>query len=363
VARESDDAEIRRLLRDNPLEGAIRVSLEGEPNGFLTAAIQGDIHQILVGRDEASGRLLGMGSRAVMQAYMNGRASGLGYLSQLRLDRGHRGMGSLLKAGYAKLRALHEDGAAPFYVTTIIEDNRSARRLLEAGLAGLPTYRLLEPYVTLVLPVARGRARRPPGLSVDRAGPGDLEEIVACLQRNASRYQFAPHWTREDLVSEQRTRDLRPEDFYLARRGDRVVGCLALWDQRGFKQAVVRGYHGTLRLMRPMINLVAPWLKSPRLPPPGTRLHNAFLSHVAVDDDEHIVLLALVDAAREGARARHLDYLTVGFARRSPLLDALGRVGRHREYVSLIYVVHWEDGVEAVGRLDGRIPQLEAAIL
>ena len=99
-----------------------------------------------------------------------------------------------------KLRELHQDGATPFYVTTIIEDNLPARRFLEAGIKGLPTYRPLGSLVTLILPVTRKR-RVAPGFTVNRCKSKDLDKIVDCLQRHGTRYQFAPHWKREDLVS------------------------------------------------------------------------------------------------------------------------------------------------------------------
>ncbi len=314
-------------------------------------------------REEGSERLLGMGGRTVLAAWVNGRATRLGYLGQLRLDRGCRGRTGMLKAGYRLLRELHGDGATPFYVTTIIEDNRPARRLLEAGLEGLPTYRALEPFVTLALPVARRRGRPRSGLPVGRAAAGDLEAIAECLGRNAPRYQFAPCWTREDLMSERRCRDLRPEDFHLVRRQGRVTGCLALWDQRGFKQTIVRGYGRRLRLARPLVNRLAPWLGVPRLPPPGGEVRSAFVSHVAVDEDDPGTLLALLESARDGAAERGLDYLILGFARRNPLLAVVRRAFPHREYASMLYLVHWEDGTGAAAAMDDRVPHLEVAIL
>jgi hypothetical protein len=345
------------------MEGEIRVTLEQEPNSFLAGAIQGDIHQVIVARDEASGRLLGMGSRSVMNAYVNGQVTRLGYLSQLRIDRSHRGRTRMLTAGYAKLRELHQDGETSFYITSIVADNRPARRILEAGLKGLPTYQMLEPFVTLALPLTRKRKRSWSGFTIDRGGPQSLSEIVDCLQRNASRFQFAPYWTREELLSPERTRSLRLEDFYLARRDGKIVGCLARWDQRSFKQAVVRGYDRRLRLLRPLINLASPWLRVPRLPPSGGELRNAFISHVAVDGDNPEVLLTLLTSAYNDSVGGTFDYLILGFAQRSLPLELVKRTFPHREYLSLLYLVYWEDGAEAAGQVDARIPHLEVATL
>src|SRR5436309_14520425 len=48
VARPEDDAEIRRLLRENPMPGEVSVSLEREPNSALAASIERDLHRSIV---------------------------------------------------------------------------------------------------------------------------------------------------------------------------------------------------------------------------------------------------------------------------------------------------------------------------
>ena len=361
LAGPADDAELRRLLRENPFEGAVRISFEREPSAFLAATLQGDMHQIIVARDETTGKLLGSGSRAIADAWVNGRPARLGYLGQLRVDRAHRGNARMVQRGYAFLRELHGDGATPFYVTTIIEDNLTARRFLEAGIEGLPRYRPMEAYVTLTIPVRRRRAT--PGIEIASAGPGDLELIADLLARWCQRHQFAAVWSRESLLRRERMRELDLRHFLVARRDGRLAGCAAIWDQRAFKQAVVRGYDAKLALVRPLLNFASPVLRIPRLPPSGTTLRAAVLSHVGVLDDDPEVAVSLVAEASSRAVAKNLDYLHVGFAARHPLLTAIERKFSHRRYASVLYVVHWEDGAQAADALDARIPHLEAAVL
>lgn len=361
LAKPTDDAELRRLLRENPMTGAIRLSFEREPCAFLAASLQGAAHQTIVARHEATGRLLGSGSRSVADAWINGTIAPLGYLAQLRLDRGQRGNVRMLRRGYALLRELHDDRATPFYVTTIVEDNAPARRILEAGIEGLPTYRSLEPYVTLTFPVlARPRAA---GVEVIRAAADDLDGVIELLKSWGRRHQLAPAWSRESLSSPVSARGLHLRDFLLARRQGRAVGCAAVWDQRGFKQAVVQGYGGALRWLRPLTNLASPMLRTAPLPEVGQPLRSAFLSHLALEEDDPQVAVALVAGALGLAREKALDYVHLGLAARHPLLPAMARALPHRRLVSGIYLVHWEDGAAAAEALDGRVPHLEAALL
>ena len=359
---EADDPEIRRLLRDNPMDGQIRVSLEREPNAFLAVTVEGEPHHTVVAREASTGRIVGMGTRAVWNAFVNGEPCRLGYLSQLRVDRAARGRRRLLAAGYAALRELRGPDEAPFDITSIIADNETARRLLGSGVPGLPSYRELSGFVTMVLPGVR-TSRRPRLVQVEPGRPERLPEIADCLARNRRRFQAAPFFTTEDLGSPERSRGLAPTDFRLAVRDGRVVGCLALWDQTGFKQVVVRGYAPRLARWRPWLNRISPFLRMPRLPDPGEPLPHAYLSHVTVDDDDPDIFRALVESAHAEACARRYAYAVIGLAAGHPWLPWLQRRFRPRRYESVLYTVDWGEGAAAVEALDGRLPHVEAALL
>jgi hypothetical protein len=341
------------------MEGAIRVSLEREPDARLAAAVEGERHRTIVARDPATGRVVGLGSRAVWNAFVNGEPCRLGYLSQLRLDRAYRGRPSVLAAGYRLIGSFRRPDEAPFDVTSIVADNRVARRLLEAGVSGLPTYRAVEPFTTLILSTGRPRSRA----SAERGSPATIPEIASCLERNRRRCQLAPFFTADELLSPERSRGLTPESFFVVTQGGAMRGCLALWDQSGFKQAVVRGYSPGLARLRPWINRLAPVLRTPRLPAPGEPLPHAFLSHVAVDGDDPEVFRTLVEGAFREACARRYAYVAIGLAARHPWVAWLKRRFRVREYQSLLYTVDWGEAGAAVAALDGRMPHLEAALL
>jgi hypothetical protein len=149
----------------------------------------------------------------------------------------------------------------------------------------------------------------------------------------------------------------------MAIRQGRVVGCLACWDQRAFKQVVVRGYSPTLARWRPLVNMAAPWLGSPSLPAVGQPLALGYLSHAAVDNDRDAVMIALVTAACRHARAAGLDDVAIAFSAGNPLLSAIARHFRHRPFVSVLAIANWPDGDERLRSLDGRLPHPEVAVL
>jgi hypothetical protein len=361
-AAPEDDPELRRLLRDNPMEGEIRVSLEREPNVFLAAAVEGEPHRTIVARDPEGG-IVGMGNRSVWNAFVNGEPCRLGYLSELRMDRAHRGRKRLLTTGYDLIRSFRSPEELPFDLTSIVADNEVARRLLGAGLPGLPTYREIAEWTTLIVPTTSRPRFRNPGVQIRRGTRELLAGTVACLERNRRRYQFSPRFSAADLQSAERSRGLSPGDFFLAMAEGEVRGCLALWDQSDFKQVVVRGYAPGLARWRPWMNRLAPLLGTPRLPDPGQRLPHAYLSHLAVDGDDPEIFRALVEAAYAEARARRYVYVVTGLAARHPWNAWLKKRFKPRAYVSVLYAVLWEEGAKAATAWDGRMPHVEVALL
>ena len=360
-ARPADDPGIRRLLREQPLGGQVKISLEREPAFEYAAAIEGEPHHAVVARGLAANEIVALGSRAVRPVWVNGEPARMGYLGLLRRAPALEGRLQLLAAGFAELAKTRRPDEFPYDLTSIIADNRAARRLLEYGLPGLPAYRPLCEYTALMIPV-RKRARRSP-VRVQQAAADLLPAIVDCLQRNLRRYQFAPVWSQADLESPERTRGLRPEDFLVVLEGDQVVACLARWDQRGFKQTVLRGYAPRLARWRPVVNAGLRLMGKPLLPEPGQALNFAYLSHVAVDDDRADLLIDLVRAARCDAARAGLDSLVIGMAAGNPMLPALQRSFPGYACKSVLYLVDWDDGPRAFQGLDERIPHVEVATL
>ncbi len=370
LATEADEADLRRLLRESPMPGAISVTFEREPHYFRAAAIEG-FHQTIVCRDSQTDALLGMGSRSVRPVYLNGTVQLVGYMSQLRLSP-HHGWGmSAARAvtqGFEFIHTLHADGRAPFYLMSVIADNSPARRLLESGLPAIPRlqpYALWHTYVVYL-----GQAKRPAPLPAGlRLEPGDtsyVPGILDCLQRNGAGCQFAPYWCSETLFNPDCTPDLRPEDFLLALKGKRVVGCIAAWDQSRFKQSVVHAYAGLIGrwpLARVALNRLAPLGWWPKLPAPDTPWRNCYASHLAVDDADPAVFTALVRAFYRRARDQGFSYFILGLAEADPLSQMVRRGYRHITYPSQIYLVGWEDSWEAISRVDRRPPGLEVAVL
>ena len=364
VASARHDAALRRLLRENPMPGQISLSLEREPDYFAAAAIEGSESKTIVALE--GDRVICAGSISARLRFINGAPMRIGYLGGLRVAACCSGQGSIIRRGFDYFRRLHDQGGPPIYLTSIIADNLRARRLLESGLKGMPTYRFLTEFVTLVIrlrPAGETRKRlRSLSSMVLQNGrrivcdTRPTEAVLDLLNRDYRQYQFAPAWS----AHEPRLQEFRS----VCSQDGTPVACAAIWDQRAIKQTVVRGYANGLRWIRPLINLGAPILGRPSLPRVGEPVSHAFVSHMAVDMLQPHLAELLFLFLQGPAHRRGIDYLMIGFDARDPRLRHFRKVFRPREYVSRLYAVHWDDdGAKLAQGLDDRALAPEVALL
>ena len=366
IASAADDAEIRRLLRHASFGGDVQISLEREPDSTLAASVEGDEHCALIARHVRSGAIAGVASRSVRSVFVNGVPSRVAYLGQLRIDprfSRHRG---LLAAGFDRIRNLQfsSPSAPQLHLASVVSENVAARRLLSRRAPGWPTFEAMDTLVSLAIPTrSRNPARRSARVTCERGSIADMDALVSCLDRNGARFQFYPAWSRADLTG-PRTRGLSLDDFVVARRDGALVGCVASWDQRAFKQVRVRGYSPRVSRWRPIVNAFSRITNVPHLPRVGDALQFAYLSHLAIDDrEDEGVIVDLVDAAVAMAYQRGLDYVVLGLSAAHPFLAAVRHAFSHRAYESILYVAFWPDAAAIATSLDRRPSHPELAIL
>lgn len=350
VATPADDPAIRRLLRDHPMAGSIRLTFEREPDYFRGAGLAGAADQTIVAF--SNGRLVCMGRCSQRNCWVNGRITRVGYLAELRLDAAMRGQFAYVRGGYRFFHELQRSSPAELYFTSIAADNHRARRFLEKGARGMPEYRFLGELVTLLVAVPR----RPhvPRLHLETATRDRLPEMLRVLNDSGQRHQLAPVWTRESVHALE-SHGLPLERFLLARDGGELMACGALWDQRSFRQTVIRGYAPTLAAFRPLVNLAARCLGTASLPRVGSPLAHAFLAPLGFSGGAGDVLPDFVAASLPWARKLGVDFLTLALPANDPRLTALRRRFSIRVYQSCLYGVDWPGGKSLTVGTEGEI--------
>jgi hypothetical protein len=135
--------------------------------------------------------------------------------------------------------------------------------------------------------------------------------------------------------------ELPLREFLLVRENGVLLACGALWDQRAFRQTVIRGYSRRLSAARPWINAASRLLGTPRLPPVDAPLAHALLSPLAVGRNAN--LPELVAAFLPPAAARGLDFVTLALPASDPRLPPLRRRFTTQTWRSRLYRVDFPD--------------------
>lgn len=351
-----DDAAIRELLRTNDMESWVRMSIEREPSYVAGENLAGESTTVFAHRSGQPQQAVGMYSMAVQQTHVNGAAVETGYLGALRVNPEYRHRLRILKDGFRSARVLSGIDALPVY-TSLASENLVARRLLEANLRGMPRYTHVGDLDSMGLSTRQGRG----GKLLRAAEAADIPALVEFYNSAAGDYQFAPVLSGRWLASLPGSTGLRLEDFWLLKDGGTIRGCVAVWDQRAFKQIVAHGYRFPLGALLGGYNAIAGLTGRVRLPRPGDQLQQAFLSFFALDAQAFdavadVVREALLIASRKGASVG-----TLGMSTKNPLAGRLQTDLRASVYRSRIDTVHWPD--RSAPSLDGRPPQPEIALL
>jgi hypothetical protein len=344
------------------MNGPMRLSLEREPDFFRAAAIGNTATEVIVGRETYSGRVVSTASRAMRRVYVDGLEQSLGYLSSLRIHKDAAGS-MLLARGYQYLRELHGDGQTPYYITTILDGNRAAEKLLTSERAGLPAYIPFGRLYTYLIPLYR-HTRRVARSSVTRcADSADLHPALDCLNSFNANLQFAPVYKPEDFgVGSRMLPGLFVGDLYLHRSGKIIDGTLAVWDQQPFKQEVVSGYAPWLAALRPLLAFGSRFGFAPRLPAVGHTLPCLYAALVSSRDASQDIFEELFETVVAERSQAGYAYLLLGLSDRHPFCPVVERRAAMK-IASTIYLVYWRDCAPDQLPSRERIPHLEVATL
>jgi hypothetical protein len=189
------------------------------------------------------------------------------------------------------------------------------------------------------------------------------EALASFLQTEGSRKQFFPVVDHTFLLSTQ-WKDLHLDDFKVAVHKDKIVGCVALWDQLAFRQIKVVGFSRTFAVCRPALNSVARLLGFPgQLPNVGEDVKNAYVTLCCVKDNDTAVALKLLRHLILECKKRGIQFLTVTLHEKDPLNKILCRCNLFH-IPSRLYCACWEDGEAFYKSLDPtRVPHIEGGLL
>jgi hypothetical protein len=251
LATREDNEELLRLCRDVAMRaGTLSIGYTRAPDYFAAAHESGAQPYVVMLRDP-DGTAAGTMSIVCRDALVRGANVRYGYACDLRtLPRMRRETWTELARCYVEavryMRGIRETGGPALFLTTVIDSNERALRLLRDRLPGL-VYVSLERYEVVqsffrTFPTfdSPERALRANGVRIRRATPSDEPAIRALLAKDAATRPIADPDT--ELTRRLQTwTDFRWTSFFVAETDALgIVGCVAPREQAA-KKAVLSG--------------------------------------------------------------------------------------------------------------------------
>jgi hypothetical protein len=360
-AAPADNQQLIALAAACSMAGDISLRIDRGPDFFALNRLEGQRWR--VGIAERAGMIVGCVAISERLAFVNGRERRTGYVGDLKVHPAHRDTRIADELSrYAERVCELLPPTAPVMITVLAGNRAMERRL--PGPRGVPVLRRIGTIRTHSIPILwRRRVNNPGSMSVVSARWTDIDEMAALWSRVAPLRQLAPVLSATamaDWILAAPGLDI--SSYRLARSSSgELLGFLAVWDQRVFKQLNVVAYSSRMKAARWAFNLLAPIVGGERMPRTGSPLNCVSIAHICVPADKPQVLRALVTSAYNELRHSGCSFMNLGLDRRDPLSPAMTGLLAQPTDVNA-YIVATRSGV-VPERLDERPLHNEIALV
>ena len=356
------NGQMLQILRASPIESrALAVCFDRQPDIFAMARLKYDPVRY-VGFFDAD-RLVGFAMLGFHIGHVGGRPTQVMHLSDYYVLEEFRGRGTFTEA----LKVLYREGRdrAKLGYAIVMEGNRAAERLMHRCLhvlSFLMNGRVIGTLEARTILVTFRRAHRS-AIQVRPADASDLDAIVGLLRAEYEPRLFAPVIDREAFL---RNLGGRPgcgiDAYYVAESRGRIVGVLAAWDTRAFKQNRVLRYGPSMQVTRIAYTFMRPVFGFPRLPKPTEAFRDVHITDCAAVDRSPEIVHALLERVYADCRRRGYNTIIFASAAQDPILEAAR--GFPSEVVrSHIVAFSTDPELVADGRIDTSMPYVDVALL
>ena len=320
-ATADDNEQLVGLANACPMVGDVSLRIDRGPNFFALNRLEGD--QWTVGVAEREGAIVGCVAVSERRSFVNGRDSRTGYAGDLKVHPEHRDTTIADELSrYCERACSGLPPTAPVLITVLAGNRAMERRL--PGPRGVPAFKLIGTIRTHSMPILW---RRPAArsIAIEPARWSDLGEMAALWKRVAPLRQLAPVLPVDAMAWWIRsTPGLDISSYRVARsQSGEVLGFIAVWDQRAFKQLNVIGYSPRMKAARAVFNALAPVVGGEPMPGTGQALNCVTIAHICVPGERADVLRALLASSHNELRRTGISFINIGLDTRDQLSSAM----------------------------------------
>ena len=314
----NDSAALLNLIDQTPQQGPVHLNFERNPDFFHATQVTTTELDVWVITDLEKDTLLASFSIGKREVYVDGKKRMTRYGNDLRIHQDYRG-GKALAEVFRKYREVMQD---EWMQSVILEENKASLNSVASGRGGFPTFYQTGQFLTHMVDMNKKQFKSVTS-SVRRATDADKETMQAFFDLHAPSKEFYPCYDFSKIgTNASYYRDINIEDFFLAYRGETLIGVCGVWDQKAFKQTRFVSYEGKMKILRHINNAKSKLFGGLQLPKPGNLASYLSLHSVLCEDNQVETFKDLLNRILETYHGSQYEALIFGFDLRDPLHQA-----------------------------------------
>ncbi len=342
------DAQLRALC-ELPVSGNISLALEREPNYYTGSAIQCHQPEVYLCLRTADESVVGVFNIGFRKVYYRGEEVDIRYLCDLRIHPEIQGSALLFRMVRFVRQLNLTPGGLPAQ-TIVFGDNHHMLSMIERLEDSpyrnqLPSYHSAGRYISHLIGFQSAR-RAGDTCEIRRATDADIPQMQEFIDVESKKINYFPVYHLGDL-GRAYYRGLRIRDYFLAFRGDTLVGVCGVWDQSAFKQTRIVGYSTLYSILKPFYHVFAKLSGGRTLPPSGSVLKYLNLHTILISHRDSAIFQSLVSTILEAHKDDGYDYLLCGLDAGDPLTAVMPVFRHRREVAGRYFLVNQSPDVSA----------------
>tara|TARA_Y100000310_G_scaffold78020_1_gene74598 strand:+ start:9153 stop:10226 length:1074 start_codon:yes stop_codon:yes gene_type:complete len=324
-----DDKKILSILDSSPFGRDIKLVNSTRPSFFNAIEAFGESNYVVGVRESSTNNLIGFGSVNLQKRYFDGEIHSIGYMSHTRIKPEHRGKGITSKA-FSYLKKNQDKFGADFFITSIASDNKLALKIFTNKRKDYPYFFPLGEIFTKIIKLKK---KKVPILQYNVSSLRDdhVTEVISFLNQAGKEKDLFPKY--KSLKNEY----LNISDFVIVRKKDELVGVCAIWDQRKFKQIIVKKYGGKLKI----IDKILRSFSLSYLPEVDKPLPLIYVSHLCIKGNNSDILHSMINFI-QNKDINPNTYMCFGIDVKDPLKIALKKY-HGKSYKTKLFMISWDD--------------------
>lgn len=338
----ADNAKMQDLITKITMPGVAQMCFQRAPDFFVGAKVIGEEFVLTVADDdERPDVLAGLTVISGRDLYISGKKRRVYYSGDTRVDPFYRrrGIASNLFIEQKKYRSTED-----LLQGIVLKENTAPLDAAANAADGvLFRYWISHAIETSFIFTRKITPRIPSGVQMRAATASDVPAMQAFFDREAPRRNGYPVYDFEKLLAgDPYYAGLGIGDFVLATRNGQIIGMVAGWNQKAYKQTRIVGFKPIVKVLRPLYNLYVGIVGGFKLPPVGGVLNYLTLSNILVAHDDTAVLQGLIDhvMANQGQK---FDALATAFTAGDPLESVPRGYKRQKLFSSHFWLSYGDD--------------------